>query len=165
MYVYIHTYIHTYICIYTYTLLIGMRRTHEVAPCDSDHCGSVVGLAAATRTFGGAPKRPWPREVFGGALCGSATRVRRLEAQHGKRRKSITSGGRIGKNRTGAQLKKGLRDRISPTCTLSQNGYGDLCWAWGVTPFVAGGPPRATTQRPTTFRDAAFQTQKIRNKW
>ena len=31
----------------------------EVAPCD--HWGSVVELAAATRTFVGAPKRPWPR--------------------------------------------------------------------------------------------------------
>ena len=142
-----------------------MCRNSGVAPCGRGHWGAAVELTAATRTFGGAPKGPWPREVYGGAVCGSATRVRRLEAQHGKSRKSITSGGRIGKNRTGAQLKKGLRDRISPTCTLSQNGYGDLCWAWGVTPFVAGGPPRATTQRPTTLRDAAFQTQKIRNKW
>ena len=29
----------------------------------------------------------------------------------------------LNKNRTGQQ--KGLRDRNSPTCTLSQNGYGD----------------------------------------
>ena len=29
------------------------------------------------------------------------------------------------RNRTATQ--KGLRDRISPTCTLSQNGYGDPC--------------------------------------
>ena len=35
-----------------------------------------------------------------------------------------------------AQSKKGLRDRISPTCTLSQNGYGDskkgLMMRWAV---------------------------------
>ena len=30
------------------------------------------------------------------------------------------------RNRT--SIQKGLRDRNSPTCTLSQNGYGD-CWA------------------------------------
>ena len=54
-------YIYIYIYIYIHTLLIGMRRTHEVAPCDRDHWGSVVELAAATRTFVGAPKRPWPR--------------------------------------------------------------------------------------------------------
>jgi hypothetical protein len=29
------------------------------------------------------------------------------------------------KNRTRQQ--KRLRDRNSPTCTLSQNGYGDIC--------------------------------------
>ena len=28
---------------------------------------------------------------------------------------------------TTAAQKKGLRDRNSPTCTLSQNGYGDTC--------------------------------------
>jgi len=31
----------------------------------------------------------------------------------------------LAKNRTRQQ--KGLRDRNSPTCTLSQNGYGDIC--------------------------------------
>ena len=28
-----------------------------------------------------------------------------------------------------ASLQKGLRLRISPTCTLSQNGYGDIAMA------------------------------------
>ena len=55
-----------------------MRRTHEVAPCDRGQWGSVVELTAATRTFGGAPKRPWPLVGFGGALYGSATRVKRV---------------------------------------------------------------------------------------
>ena len=50
-------------------------------------------------------------------------------------------------------------------CTLDHNGYGDLPGFFGVSPFVAGRPPCATTQRPTTLTDAALQTQKIRNKW
>ena len=29
-------------------------------------------------------------------------------------------------------LKEGLRDRISPSCTLSQNGYGDCRTVWGL---------------------------------
>ena len=67
-----------YIYIHTHTLLLGMRRTHEVAPCDRGHWCSVVELTAATRTFGGAPKRPWPLRGFGGTLYGSAKRVRRV---------------------------------------------------------------------------------------
>ena len=33
-------------------------------------------------------------------------------------------------------LEKGLRDRNSPTCTLSQNGYGDPCYSGGVASSV-----------------------------
>jgi hypothetical protein len=31
--------------------------------------------------------------------------------------------------RTCANYKKGLRERIAPMCTLSQNGYGDDMWS------------------------------------
>ena len=64
----------------------------------------------------------------------------------------------------GPPLKKACVAATADECTLSQNGYGDLLFVGG-HPFVAGRPPRATTQRPTTLTDAALQTQKIRNKW
>ena len=72
-----------------------MRRTHEVAPCGRDHWGSVVELAAATRTFGGAPQRPWPLGAFGGALYGSAKRVRRVPTWWGDGMRPLPLGFRL----------------------------------------------------------------------
>ena len=33
--------------------------------------------------------------------------------------------------------EKGLRDRNSPMCTLSQNGYGDIGWSTKILPTLA----------------------------
>ena len=36
--------------------------------------------------------------------------------------------------------EKGLRDRNSPMCTLSQNGYGDIGWPTKILPTLAAAP-------------------------
>ena len=72
-----------------------MRRTHEVAPCGRGHPGSEVELTAATRTFGGARKRPWALVAFGGALYGSAKRVRRVPKWWGDGTRPLPLGFRV----------------------------------------------------------------------
>ena len=62
------------------------------------------------------------------SLCVTVTQDGRCVAQTRQRKECLAEAQNVRKQERTSEKQKGLRDRNSPTCTLSQNGYGaDLC--------------------------------------